>query len=207
MATVEGIIIARFPPPVPKDLGSELRAAIVSRLPFNDGSSACNTGAFGGPPGWSIDIRIANVSALQESAATVAGILRERNLAATLETSERRGPISAALPDGEFGFETLLFPAGTAAWADLYLKIPGVKGRTSEIVAELNAAALPHGKVTHHCQLETLNATIVVEDAGNAAECIETLRSYLAAHPGTRLDFCTQNRPTIEVIRTTTVMK
>ncbi|HEY1188360.1 MAG TPA: hypothetical protein VGE74_11930 [Gemmata sp.] len=191
-----GAIVVRFPPPVPADFGRALKAAILERLGPGDECCTSNTGALGGPPGWAFDIRIKRPEDTAAAAVAVAGCLAP--LAATMEVSERRGPVEVPLTGG--GWDAgLLFPDGTDAWADLYLTLPAAFGERDAVVTAARDAVAPHGTVTHAVKLSTLNLSVRVADARNAAACVAKLAGWLSG-AGAKLSACTQSRPVVTVI-------
>lgn len=198
----EGILIVRFPPPKPADLGRELRRKVENLL-----EKAGTTSAYGGSGrGWSFDIRIKKPDDLPLWTERIRQLLLDQGVPreSTLEPSVRRGPatveMAAGLPSDK-ELAPLLFPAGVEAWADLYVNLSSPVERFEEYVASVRDAIGAEGEVTYSCALPTsANFTIQVPDHGRLRACLAALMPQLEHHhegSGPSLRVCTQTRPEI----------
>lgn len=192
-----GIIIVRFPPPIPKDFGRALKQRFLERLPDDTECGTSNTGSMGGPAGWAFDIRIRRVADTSTSVAIVQELLKGPPTvdALQMEVSERRGPVQMALGDAQAP-EELQFPAGTNAWAEIFLKLPSTHGERDALVEAANAAIRPYGKVTHAVKLSTINMTARVDDAGNLGPCLQSLVKWLEG-VAAQISVCTESQAEI----------
>lgn len=201
-AKSEGILIVRFSPPKPADLGRELRRKVENLL-----EKAGTTSAYGGSgSGWSFDIRIKKPGDLPLWTERIRQLMREQGVPAetTLEASVRRGPVTldvTAEPPSAKELAPLMFPAGLDGWADLYVNLTGAVERFEEYVGGVRLAVASEGDVTYSCALPTsANFTIRVPDHRRLGTCLAALLPELAnrqaaSRPSLRV--CTETRPEI----------
>ncbi|HKB42729.1 MAG TPA: hypothetical protein VKD72_40245, partial [Gemmataceae bacterium] len=122
----EGVIITKFPPPVPHDLDSQLSWAVAKSLGKAGG---CTAAADPDGDGWAMDVRVAKPEATADWAQRLITLLRKRKVArqSTMELSVRTGPIEASVYSAgdDAGWSSLLPAESESAWADVFIKIPG----------------------------------------------------------------------------------
>lgn len=198
----EGILIVRFPPPRPADLGRELRRKVENLL-----EKAGTASAYGGSAaGWSFDIRIKNPADLPLWTGRIRELLREQGAPpeTALEASVRRGPAPVDLtggPPSDKELAPLMFRPGADAWADLFVNLVGAVPGFNEYVSGVRQAIGAEGEVTHSCALPTYaTLTIQVPDHRRLGACLAALLPELKrphAGDGASLRLCTETRPEI----------
>jgi len=198
----EGVIITKFPPPVPHDLDSQLSWAVAKSLGKAGG---CTAAADPDGDGWAMDVRVAKPEATADWAQRLITLLRKRKVArqSTMELSVRTGPIEASVYSAgdDAGWSSLLPAESESAWADVFIKIPGRVTDYDTLVAELRDAIKGTGEVDWSLNARTYISVILrVQDARNLATCVRNVCNLLTRRKVSRrstITACAQTMPQV----------
>lgn len=207
---VTGSIIVRFPPPVPRDLGSDLRRELHRLLVGVGGCCALNTGSLPqGPPGWCYSIHIKKPTQTEEWAEKIRQFLKTKDLdaAAVMEVHFSRGPVALTLlpEENDFpGWQQVLFRDGSSASARLILELAGKVDTFEALCAQLRDSIRSQDDMTHAYQLpQAATVAIQVTDARQLAgllpEMVSILRSHVA-EDRVRLSLAVASLPSIKAL-------
>lgn len=199
-----GYIVVRFPPPVPRDLGSGLRREL-NRLLIGAGRwSASNTSALPyGEPGWCFHVCLQKPTATADWAERVAHFLRDKDIPSGtfLEVGKLYGQVEVDIYEMEGALTTLnrRLRSGEKASASLLLEIPGLVPALEALKDKITQSAFEYGVVTHAYQMPTA-ATIAlrVQDTVHLGSCLMDIRRHLQSEAITqevRLAITTRTHP------------
>ena len=198
----EGVIVTKFPPPVPPDLDSQLYWAVAKLLGKAGG---CTAAADPDGDGWALDVRVAKPETTAKWAERLITLLRKRKVSrlSTMELSVRTGPVEMPVysAGNDAGWNLLLPAEGESAWADVFLKIPGRVTDYDTLVAAIRAAVKGTGELNWSLNARTYVSVILrVQDARKLAACVRNVCDLLTERKISRrstIAACVQTMPRV----------
>ena len=181
----EGNIKVRFPPPVAKGLGAELRWAIKGLLGNEGSCSAFDTAFLGGPPGWCISVTIKKPAATAGWAARLMDFFREQDISpdAVMEVSLMRGALEIDVQNLEtslLDLKRVLFRDTRPVSASLLMEIAGPVEDFEAMTAQITRSVTGYAVVRNAYQgLGTATVSLSVGEARHLTACIMTLSGVL----------------------------